>query len=349
VHQDLKPENVLLIRENGDKTVQVKISDLEECASIDKVGWRFSRGTEGYIAPERVLHCLPLDCSVDMWSLGIIIRKLFHYKQKQSHSPALHDIHDIHDIRHVSQKEDLDLHELIECFSFVAPEDRQKIWQEWCVHYCPAFKGSFKSIVSTNSSHNRISLQVGTIGEKLAWYKHESQIQILNEIIQGCLQLDPLCRVKIHEVKRLLHPWLSHSLLPPSLPPSIDVDRQLLCNVSRYLGKKCKLYKWEHQIDTILLESCPELVILKDQRISLLEKIQSKALYFYGKWFLMMRSVRSQRSHERSHSTRHMMSACLWLACHLYMDVHETIDRSSIWITWSFQVKKYISEILSVL
>lgn len=72
IHRDLKPENLLLSIDESTGETTVKISDfgLADLFSDSKLVQYC--GTEGYAAPEIMLHT-PYDTSVDIWSLGVIL------------------------------------------------------------------------------------------------------------------------------------------------------------------------------------------------------------------------------------------------------------------------------------
>lgn len=79
VHRDLKPENIL-ITENGHnvKIIDFGFSDADSYSILKEPA-----GTEGFSAPEQTLGTQPLDNRADIYSFGIILKKIglpFYYK-----------------------------------------------------------------------------------------------------------------------------------------------------------------------------------------------------------------------------------------------------------------------------
>jgi len=67
-HRDLKPENLLVTGSSNDI---IKISDFGLSKDFGQDNLKTSCGTPDYVAPE-VLKGKPYDCSVDIWSIGVI-------------------------------------------------------------------------------------------------------------------------------------------------------------------------------------------------------------------------------------------------------------------------------------
>lgn len=72
IHRDLKPENILLEIDETTKKTTAKISDFGLADLFSEKKLVQYCGTEGYAAPEIMLH-IPYDKSVDVWSLGVIV------------------------------------------------------------------------------------------------------------------------------------------------------------------------------------------------------------------------------------------------------------------------------------
>ncbi|KAH9257022.1 hypothetical protein BASA81_004843 [Batrachochytrium salamandrivorans] len=71
VHCDIKLDNIL-----WDRKGTIKLADFGLCAGITKDFPKITqgRGTYGYRAPEVIDH-LPYDAKVDVWSLGVVLKK----------------------------------------------------------------------------------------------------------------------------------------------------------------------------------------------------------------------------------------------------------------------------------
>ena len=72
VHQDLKPENILV-----QKNLKLKIGDFGSTIKKNLKGRNFKEeylGTIWYRSPEKLLGIQNYDESVDMWSIGSIVR-----------------------------------------------------------------------------------------------------------------------------------------------------------------------------------------------------------------------------------------------------------------------------------
>ena len=72
IHRDLKPENILLAIDDSKDETTAKISDFGLADMFSEQKMSKYCGTEGYAAPEIMLH-IPYDKSVDIWSLGVIV------------------------------------------------------------------------------------------------------------------------------------------------------------------------------------------------------------------------------------------------------------------------------------
>jgi len=85
IHRDLKLENIL-IKYNEDKTFTIKLSDYGCSIRVESLSRNFSNsivGTNIYMAPE-ILNGQPHNYKCDLWSIGIIIYKLFFGKPPYS-------------------------------------------------------------------------------------------------------------------------------------------------------------------------------------------------------------------------------------------------------------------------
>jgi len=85
IHRDLKLENIL-IKYNEDKTFTIKLSDYGCSIRVESLSRNFSNsivGTNIYMAPE-ILNGEPHNYKCDLWSIGIIIYKLFFGKPSYS-------------------------------------------------------------------------------------------------------------------------------------------------------------------------------------------------------------------------------------------------------------------------
>ena len=85
IHRDLKLENIL-IKYNEDKTFTIKLSDYGCSKKVTSLSRNFSNsivGTNVYMAPE-ILKGQEHNYKCDLWSLGIIIYKLFFGKPPYS-------------------------------------------------------------------------------------------------------------------------------------------------------------------------------------------------------------------------------------------------------------------------
>jgi len=81
IHRDLKLENIL-IKYNEDKTFTIKLSDYGSSKKVASLSRNFSNsivGTNIYMAPE-ILNGQVHNYKCDLWSIGIIIYKLFFGK-----------------------------------------------------------------------------------------------------------------------------------------------------------------------------------------------------------------------------------------------------------------------------
>ena len=79
IHRDLKPENILLSKNEANGETTAKISDFGFADLFSEAKLQKYCGTEGYAAPEIMLH-IPYDQSVDIWSLGVIVYVLLSGK-----------------------------------------------------------------------------------------------------------------------------------------------------------------------------------------------------------------------------------------------------------------------------
>lgn len=77
LHRDVKPENILLFDENG--VERAVYADLGCMKSMDEMHNTFT-GTSLYMAPEMLVNEPKYDLSVDIWSLGCTLFKLFTSK-----------------------------------------------------------------------------------------------------------------------------------------------------------------------------------------------------------------------------------------------------------------------------
>lgn len=73
IHRDIKPSNIL-ITNNGNN---VKIIDFGLSDADDYLILKQAAGTKKYAAPEQLIPNNPIDCRVDIYSLGIILKNNF--------------------------------------------------------------------------------------------------------------------------------------------------------------------------------------------------------------------------------------------------------------------------------
>jgi len=71
-HMDIKPENVFLLLDNQGKIIGVKLIDLGLSIKVNDTT-KYFRGTPTYMAPDFFSPFCKIDCSVDIWSLGITV------------------------------------------------------------------------------------------------------------------------------------------------------------------------------------------------------------------------------------------------------------------------------------
>ena len=80
VHCDIKPDNIMLLRENDLRTI--RFIDFGS-ATRGESPHEYLQAL-GYRAPEVVFRCKPYNCAIDLWSAGVVLfgartgRQLFH-------------------------------------------------------------------------------------------------------------------------------------------------------------------------------------------------------------------------------------------------------------------------------
>src|SRR5579872_4053556 len=154
VLQDLKPANLFVVMEGKD--LRIKFSDFEDCALIEKQGYKFSRGTEGYMAPERIVRCLPLNKSLDIWSLGKCLYELFEC------GSLLETTSISRSSSSSSSSSNKRKMELLQCFDLIPENERLKVWTKWTQKYLPEMcfveRGKKEDfIVKANMEHMTMS------------------------------------------------------------------------------------------------------------------------------------------------------------------------------------------------
>ena len=296
VLQDLKLSNLLIFDDT------IKLGDLEECSPLHKMGWKFPRGTTGYLAPERIVHCLPLNFSLDIWSLGIVLFRLFQCE-------PLEKMDD-------STLEEDDLMEVVKCFSFVEHKYRQETWLQWTPTYLPECARK----LSERPSGPLIPRLNPNIRVKKAFQKFPESPSV-EQVIRLCLQVDPRHRPNIQTLAQIF-----------LLPPLLDVPKERLAPDEAFLFVLIRNFRREQlqerkRIYSIVTKTCPQLQVDLDQQQYMMEKILEE-----GQMIFVKLSTQEGFPFKKT-----FVSASLWLACHNCLDMKEVVD-TEIWNSWSMKI-----------
>ena len=204
IHRDLKLENIL-IKYNEDKTFTIKLSDYGCSKKVTSLSRSFSNsivGTNIYMAPE-ILKGQEHNYKCDLWSLGIIIYKLFFGKPPYSGITETALINNIENggkkfIKSTNIKELDDLiNKLLEI-----EIDKRLSWDEYLNHPFFKYKRNINLIYETDKDNienifgekfvinnkNNIELIInGTKSELISKYKLKKGVNNIEIIIKNDL------------------------------------------------------------------------------------------------------------------------------------------------------------------
>lgn len=336
VIQDLKPSNLLVFG------CTIKLCDFEDCASIEKMGWNYSRGTDGYIAPERIVHCLPLSLSADIWSLGVVLFKLFQcvnrQKKKNDQSGSQSSLRS-----QSLSSGDLEKQELIKCFThYVDQSNLESTFSQWTQKYLPEM--FFEKEVSikgkkihTQNQHICLSPQwVGVLGDRS---------RIVEQLIRSCLQVDPDNRPTIWEVQQMYsHIFVESPKMTSTLSSSSIFGSIANLNIVDLQGKET------HDIDFMLESCCPELRIYSDLKRQQVQRVLCLAKKIICKSLIIQGIQGIQGILRAVMRTETYVSAALWIACHAYLDIQQILKQcKSLWISWYKKREKEVRFLLQTL
>ena len=179
IHRDLKLENIL-IKYNEDKAFTIKLSDYGCSKKVTSLSRNFSNsivGTNIYMAPE-ILNGQKHNYKCDLWSIGIIIYKLFFGKPPYS---GLIETALINNIVNGGKKilkstNNKDLDELINKLLEIEI-DKRLSWDEYFNH--PFFK--YKKNINLIYESNKESIE-NIFGEKFVMNNKNNIELIINGI-----------------------------------------------------------------------------------------------------------------------------------------------------------------------
>jgi serine/threonine protein kinase len=327
--QDLKLENILIFQE-GERLV-AKLSDLEEVADLNKIGWRFARGTDGYLAPERLHHLFPLHMGLDIWSLGVILWCMFGTPAFGGDGGSRSHSYD----RHLSAI-------IGELQKFVHPTDQKEVWNRWTPRYLPEASVTFWN---PQTAAKEVATYLNPNLELVEEFRGFPESGMLQLIMQRCLQFDPRARPSIFMLADMLQ--CSIAKVDSGLTQSFVISVEQLSRLEPWAASLIRCEAFEADLTQFIRDAkLDSMLNLQAQQV--LQRIKRRAAHIFLR-FLLKTSVYL----DAPTRANDMWMASLWLATHCYVDVGELPVRSSkqksLWTRWSQRAHRDGVEMLHAL